>query len=186
MATEAGIKRHIMQSPACHDQWAKVLDHLKFTVSDDEDDQPQAQMDDNTLDYPYDWGDTFDGMDGPDIGLDVPDGCLVHQTRVDVDPGPPDLSEPPSKRAQVEADEEHSPHWPSSECFIEQYTGIAATILDKRKMVFKSLEAAELEEGESEWAPFRDEDEWELVWFLMKNLGQRKIDELLKLSHVSE
>jgi len=40
--------------------------------------------------------------------------------------------------------------------------------------------------GESEWAPFRDEDEWELAWFLMKNLGQTKVNELLKLSFVSK
>jgi len=44
-------------------------------------------------------GKTFDGIDGPDVGLDVLDGHLVHQTRVDVDPGPHDLSEPPSKQA---------------------------------------------------------------------------------------
>jgi len=186
MAAEAGIKRHIVQSSACRDQWSKVLECLKFTVSDDEDDQPPAQMEDDAPDYPYDWEDTFDGMDGPDVGLDVLDGHLVHQTHVDVDPGPPDLSEPPSKQARVEADEEHSPRWPSSERFTEQYAGVAATILDKRQMVFESLEAAGLEEGESKWTPFRDEDEWDLARFLMKNLGQKKIDELLKLSHVSE
>jgi len=86
----------------------------------------------------------------------------------------------------VEADEEHLPCWPSSECFTEQYAGIAAMILDKRQMVFESLEAAGLEEGESEWTPFHDEDEWDLARFLMKNLRQKKIDEWLKLSHVSE
>jgi len=186
MATEAGIKRHITQSSACRDQWLKVLECLKFTVSDDEDNQPPAQMDDDAPDYPYDWEDAFDGMDGPDVGLDVPDGHLVHQTRVDVDPGPPDLSKPPSKQARVEADEEHLPRWPSSERFTEQYAGVAATILDKRQTVFEFLEAAGLEEGESEWTPFHDEDEWDLARFLMKDLGQKKIDELLKLSHVSE
>lgn len=100
MATEAGIKRHIAQSSACRDQWSKVLECLKFTVSDDEDDQPPAQMDDDAPDYPYDWEDAFDGMDGPDVGLDVPDGHLVHQTRVDVDPGPPDLVGHPLNASQ--------------------------------------------------------------------------------------
>jgi len=55
MATEAGIKWHIAQSSVCRDQWLKVLECLKFTVSDNEDDQPPAQMDDNAPDYPYDW-----------------------------------------------------------------------------------------------------------------------------------
>ena len=48
------------------------------------------------------------------------------------------------------------------------------------------LEAAEIESGNSEWASFHDEDKWELGQFLMKNLGQTKIDEMLKLSFVSE
>ena len=53
-------------------------------------------------------------------------------------------------------------------------------------MVFELLEAAELEKGEDKWVPFCDEDEWELACFMMKNLRKTKIDELLKLSHVSE
>ena len=53
-------------------------------------------------------------------------------------------------------------------------------------MVFESLEAVELERGDSKWAPFQDEDEWELAQYLMKNLGQMKIDEFLKLSSVSK
>jgi len=30
-------------------------------------------------------------------------------------------------------------------------------------MVFKAQEAAEIARGDSEWAPFRDQDEWELA-----------------------
>ncbi|KIM64572.1 hypothetical protein SCLCIDRAFT_23311 [Scleroderma citrinum Foug A] len=184
MATEAGIKRHIAQSPACRKQWAKLLDRLKFTVSDNVNDQPPEQMNVDILDYPYEWGNAVDGIDGPDDVFDVPDGHLVHQTCVDVDPGPPNLTEPPSKHARVEEENEDSHCWPSSGRFTEQFPGIAATILGRKEMIFESLEAAELEKGESEWAPFCDEDEWELAQFLMKNLGQTKIDELLKLSHM--
>ena len=53
-------------------------------------------------------------------------------------------------------------------------------------MMFEAMEAAELKKGKREWVPFRDEDKWELAQFLMKNLGQKKTDELLKLSHVSK
>ena len=63
----------------------------------------------------------------------------------------------------MEEDNEDSPHWLSSGHFTEQYLGVTATILDKKKTVFESLEAVELERGDSEWAPFRDEDEWELA-----------------------
>ena len=47
------------------------------------------------------------------------------------------------------------------------------------------MEAAELENGDNEWAPFRNEDEWELAQFSMQNLGQKKIDKYLKLKLVS-
>jgi len=86
----------------------------------------------------------------------------------------------------VEEDNEDSPPWLASGHFTEQYPGIAAMILGKAKTVFKSLEAAEVERGDGKWAPFCDEDEWELARFLMKNLGQTKIDEFLKLPSVSE
>ena len=86
----------------------------------------------------------------------------------------------------MEEDNEDSPPWPASGRFTEQYPGIAATILGKTKMVFESLEAAEVEKGNGERAPFCDEDEWELAQFLMKNLGQTKIDEFLKLPSVSK
>jgi len=64
--------------------------------------------------------------------------------------------------------------------------GITTTILGRKQMVFEAQEAAEITRGDSEWAPFRDQDEWELARFMMKNLGQTKINELLKLSSVSE
>jgi len=86
----------------------------------------------------------------------------------------------------MEEDNGDLPHWPASGCFTEQYPGVTATILGKEKTVFESMEAADLEKGRSEWAPFRDEDEWELAQYLMKSLGKTKIDELLKLSLVSE
>ena len=185
IATEAGIKWHIAQSPACRDQRSKLLEWLTFTIPNDTDDQPPEPTDDDTLGYPYEWENTFDGVDGPEEPLDVPDGHLVHQSHVDINPGPPDLSEQPSKRAQVEEDREDSP-WPSLGCFKEPYPKPTATILGKKMMMFEAMEAAELKKGKREWVPFRDEDKWELAQFLMKNLGQKKTDELLKLSHVSK
>ena len=179
IATEAGIKWHIAQSPACHNQWTKLLERTKSAVLNDIDDQPPELMDDDAPGYPYNWENIFDGVDGPKEPLDVPDGHLVHQSRVDVDPGPPNLSKRPSKRVRVEEDREDSP-------YTEPYPKATATILGKKKTVFESMEAADLKKGKDKWAPFRNEDEWELAQFLMKNLGQTKTDELLKLSFVSE
>jgi hypothetical protein len=35
--------------------------------------------------------------------------------------------------------------------------------------------------GENEWAPFTSQEEWDLAWWLMNNVGQNSIDEYLKL-----
>ena len=179
IATEAGIKQHIVQTPACRDQWTKLLDRMEHTVLSDIGNQLPERAIDNAPDYPYKW-------DAPDNLLDMLDGHLVHQSHVDVDPGPPDLCKLPSKHARVEEDNGDSPCWLSSGHFTEQYLGVATTVLGKKKTVFESLEAAEIERGDSEWAPFHDEDKWELGQFMMKNLGQTKINELLKLSSVSD
>ena len=58
----------------------------------------------------------------------------------------------------MEVDNDDSPPWPSSGRFTEQYVGVAATTLGRKQMVFESLEAAEIESGNSEWAPFCDVD----------------------------
>ncbi|KIK10845.1 hypothetical protein PISMIDRAFT_44635, partial [Pisolithus microcarpus 441] len=52
------------------------------------------------------------------------------------------------------------------------------------KTLFESWEEAEALDDDSMWAPFRDEEEWELARFLMKNIGQNKTDEFLKLGMV--
>ena len=175
-----------MQSPACRDQWMRVLDRMEHTILNNTDDQLQEQTEQDAPDYPYEGEDTFDGMDVPDDATDVPDGHLVHPFRADVDTGPPDVSKPPSKRAQVEEEIEDLPKWPASEHFTEQYPGVTATVLGKKPTIFKTMEAAELENGDNEWALFRNEDEWELMQFSMQNLGQKKIDKYLKLKLVSK
>jgi len=156
---------------------------MAFAASNGEGNQLPEVMND---DAPYKWMNQFDGMDGPDDALDAPDGHLVHQSNAVREPGPPDLCKWPLKRTRVEEENEALPPWPASGCFTEQYTGTTATALGRKQTVFESLEAAELEKGKGDWAPFCDEDEWEFACFLMKNLGQTKIDELLKLAQVSE
>ena len=156
IATKPGIKQHIAQLPACCDHWKRVVERAQFAVTSDKDDQFVEVMNDDTPSY--DWMDDFDDNGGPDSPLDVPEGNLVYHSRIDVHPGPPDLCKPPSKHAQVEQDDEDSPHWPLSGRFTEHYPGMAATILGKEKTIFESQEATELERGDSEWAPFSDED----------------------------
>ncbi|KAI6035797.1 hypothetical protein EDC04DRAFT_2868770 [Pisolithus marmoratus] len=67
--------------------------------------------------------------------------------------------------------------------FTRGFKGVTAKILGSWKTMFETLEEAEIANNECMWAPFCDE-EWELAGFLMKNVGQNKMDEFLKLSKV--
>ncbi|KAI6008644.1 hypothetical protein EDC04DRAFT_2610842 [Pisolithus marmoratus] len=48
----------------------------------------------------------------------------------------------------------------------------------------EDMEEAKYTNQGSQWAPFHNEGEWDLAHFLMKNVGQMKMDEFLKLSLV--
>ncbi|KAI6155504.1 hypothetical protein BKA82DRAFT_3967408 [Pisolithus tinctorius] len=48
------------------------------------------------------------------------------------------------------------------------------------------MKKTEQKNNNNQWAPFQNENEWDLARFLMKNMGQTKIDEFLKLSLVRE
>ena len=113
---------------------------MEHTISNNTDDQLREQTEQDAPDYPYEGEDAFDGMDVPDDAIDVPDGHLVHPFRADVDTGPPDVSEPPSKHARVEEEIEDLPKWPASERFTEQYPGSTAKSSSQWKP--QNLEAA--------------------------------------------
>ncbi|KAI6010449.1 hypothetical protein EDC04DRAFT_2871203 [Pisolithus marmoratus] len=68
--------------------------------------------------------------------------------------------------------------------FTRGFKGVTAKILGSWKTMFKTLEEAEIANNKCMWAPFHDEEERELASFLMKNVGQNKMDEFLKLSKV--
>jgi len=159
IATKPGIKRHIVQLPACHEHWERLIERIQFTTSNAEGDQLAEQTSNDAPDYTYKWD---DGLVAPNAPFDIPEGHLVHQSHADIDLGPPDLCEPQAEHALPEEDDRDSPCWPKSGCFTEPYPGVAATILGKKKTVFERLESAELERGDNEWAPFCDKDEWEL------------------------
>ncbi|KAG2031754.1 hypothetical protein BDR03DRAFT_840265, partial [Suillus americanus] len=46
---------------------------------------------------------------------------------------------------------------------------------------FERYRTYQEEEGEDPWSPFEDVEEWDLAQWLVKNLGQTRTDEFLKL-----
>ena len=58
-----------------------------------------------------------------------------------------------------------------------------AHLLQKSQTAFELMRDEEL--GETPWTPFKDEDEWELTQFLIKEVPQTTADKFLKLQIVS-
>lgn len=96
----------------------------------------------------------------------------------------PNLEPPPSKRARVEeVDDEDN----ELGRFCRQYPVPAANVLRTGKTAFEQERAGQ-KAGESPdncWAPFRDNDEWELAEWLTKETTQKARDKFLKLNIVS-
>ena len=134
-------------------------------------------------------------VDSQDNGLEMPsegedsDGVTAGNDFVPVqpEPTPPALdnaNERPLKRARVEVEEVEDEDAPRR-CYVESYPDGAAEILGRSKTKFDAYREGQDERGEQRWAPFRDKEEWELAQWLLKNVGQTKIDEFLKLDIVS-
>jgi hypothetical protein len=58
--------------------------------------------------------------------------------------------------------------------------------LGTEKTKFEKIRDEQKMDGMEPHAPFADEEEWELVKWLMKNVGQTKADDFLKLPIVSD
>jgi len=73
--------------------------------------------------------------------------------------------------------------------YAEEYNPMdVAHILQKLQTPFNTLKDDQhnVGLGEQPWAPFKDEEEWELAQFLIEDVSQRAAKKYLKLSIVSE
>ena len=102
----------------------------------------------------------------------------------------------PSKRLPVVNNGEETHHQSQShsvtvgevdkpERYAEDYPADVSCILRKSQTVFKALKDTFDQNGVTPWAPFKDEAEWELARFLIKEVSQTATDKFLKLSIVS-
>ena len=56
-------------------------------------------------------------------------------------------------------------------------------LVGEEKMKFERLFEEQEKCGESNWAPFVSEEEWQLARWLSQHIGHKAIDEYLKLPH---
>jgi hypothetical protein len=88
-----------------------------------------------------------------------------------------------SKRAWVEDVEDNNS--PDIGRYTQEYPSRVADTLGSEKTKFEKIREDQKLEGLEPEAPFADEEEWELVKWLMKNVNQTKADDFLKLPIVS-
>jgi hypothetical protein len=89
----------------------------------------------------------------------------------------------PDRRPRVEEveDEESGTH----RRWIKDFPLPAGTRLRPAQSYFETVREDQRKNGDDPWAPFKDEEEWELAQWLITNVGQNATDKYLKLPIVS-
>lgn len=172
-----GMKRHYAQKTECRKMFQAEIGKSIVTVFDEEIDvplqppSPKAHLsDDESLTENDDAA-----MPGDDF---APRPAHARSPTADSI-----LAGPKPKRVRVEeVDDDDAP---TIGRYTEEYPGRVADALGKDKTKFERIRDDQMMEGIEPHAPFADEEEWELVRWLMKNVGQSKADDFLKLPIVS-
>ncbi|THG92766.1 hypothetical protein EW026_g8251 [Hermanssonia centrifuga] len=87
------------------------------------------------------------------------------------------IEESPSRGATVEDE----PDDEDIARFVRYYPSPVAQVLRRGESTFEEWRRVNEKDGRPRWAPFANEEEWKLAHWLLKNVGQNKIDEFLKL-----
>ena len=167
--TETALNRHIAHSATCFQ--SRQEDLLRLTSSNNgvegSIDHRFLAMDDS---MPQDFMPVVDDSN-VDVEMSIPDKMI---------PGPKKLPVPSF------SDSEESDSVVNDACSQSRYKkmypgGYAVKILGLGKTKYERWQEDQNLHGNNEWAPFRNQKEWELVQWLIKNVGQKSIDEYLKL-----
>jgi hypothetical protein len=170
------MKRHYARKTECCKNFQAEIGKSIVTVFDEEipvnspQRSPSPNMSSSDSESPMEHDDTI--MAGDDFIPQRP----THAWSPTADEAP---SGQGSKRARVEEVEDEED--PSISRYTQEYPGQVADTLGTDKTKFEKIREDQKMEGMEPHAPFADEEEWELVKWLMKNVGQSKADDFLKL-----
>ncbi|KAJ7731496.1 hypothetical protein B0H16DRAFT_1772807 [Mycena metata] len=171
LKNKAGVNRHISNTAACREKWAHTLSAI--TVANNEVEEPPRTPEPETdrPESPAAWSDN----DTMGIGDNFMPSAGPHAS-----PSPEPL--PRSRRATVE--EVLDKDDPQNH---RRFRSQAST--QKRGSLRRGFPSAKLKlclsSGDSKFAPFTDNDEWELARWLSKNVSQTATEEYLQLPSLS-
>jgi hypothetical protein len=87
-----------------------------------------------------------------------------------------------NRQPRVEEVEDEYDIW---QRFVHSYPGQIASTLGQAETLFETIRRSQEDEGLDPWGPFADGEEWELVKWLIRHVGQSGIEEFTKLPTVS-
>ncbi|KAG1734815.1 hypothetical protein EDB19DRAFT_1996509 [Suillus lakei] len=151
--TPEGLKRHIVGRPECRTQYESMIEEVEAENLDDAPD----------VDFPHQ--DAAPGHVHPRPSPDTDDNPALSKTR----------------RVRVEeVEDEEGMSFTNNGRYFECQMD-AGWALHEGETSFEKYRTYQEEEGEDPWSPFEDEEEWDLAHWLVKNLGQTRTEEFLKL-----
>lgn len=174
------MKKHCARKAACRKLFLEQDAKSAFTVWDEDIEEnaqpPFPSPQDNAPDLPSD--------DEPfEIGAqEAGDQFVPPRAR---SPSPEESSERQSKRPRVTIEEIEDEDAPHIKRYTYEYPREVATALRTGQTKFERMREQQQAEGLDDFAPFASEDEWGMAEWLMKNVGQNKTEEFLKLPMVS-
>lgn len=165
LPTAKGLRLHVQNSPGCRYKWEKQLLRIARAIASSQNDEAAVAAASGTM-----------SLEGSSM-QDDSSGPAAQPT---IEDDPMDGTSP-SLQARVEdvPEDEELAHR-----YVEDYPGVVAAIIKEDDTLFEKWCTTRAEAEVDEWAPFRDEEEWELFRWLIKHVGQNRIDEFLKLSIV--
>jgi len=146
LPTTKGVRAHVQNAPRCRRKWERQLARVAQAVASSGNIAAAAAVVAAASDR------ATSGHDNADHSSEI----SSHQ--VDID-DPMDGSQSSRYRTQVEdvpEDEEDARR------YVENYPGVVATIIREDDTLFEKWCAMRAEAEADEWAPFEDEEEWEL------------------------
>ena len=172
--TETALNQHIAHSSVCFQAWQDDLVRLTSTNNavDGGINRRPATMEDLRLQE-----------------------TLINDSKVQVEVSIPDQTGPAVQKLQASSirhseetddDEDVNDKAHSQIQYRKGYpVGYAAEILGEGKTKFQIWQEERSLDGENEWAPFQNQKEWDLAQWLIRNVGQKSMDEFLKLPFTS-
>jgi hypothetical protein len=164
--TQTALNRHIAHSPRCFQSWQHEILNLSSTNAG-----VDCRTNLNSRSAPI--------GDDSDVESSSPDRTVPNEFPNEFHPSFVQLTDEVDEDVGVGADQ------PQTRYRVSYPGGYTPEILGEGKTRFQRWQEEKRLNGENDWAPFENQKEWDLARWLMKNVGQKSIDEYLKLPIVS-